>query len=1047
MNMILVFLLTDAVVSGPGKNSKAIYTASGGRINQDSMYKTQETISGDAITDSLDKMKNAFKAEEKASWIESAVTALVILLCDGIRNAISWVVGEDNISIDDVLFNNFSSTRLSIFSSMRSGDHSGDRNNYLEDSGMLDTIDENGETEEGVITKYFMLFRNIAIAVYLVMLLYMGVSILLHSTGRRKEKYKAKMVDWLKGVIILIMFPYVMKYIIVLNDSLVEFVEEMKQEVNLPTNQPSMSGGVSYDVAKALKVVNSDAGNGNIMDTMKAQAKDTGRLAYAMLYLFLVIKMIGFIYIYFKRLISVIFLIIIFPLVTISYAIDKVGDGKSQAFNTWFKEFVLNVFMQAFQALNYVIVMSVIFALTASGGTTNIILMLVGLEYVSKGDEILRGMFTKMSGGGANTVPKNLSEATKTIATMSVAKKISENVVGVGKRFSSAAHKASDMRDAYYQHTDQKYEEKIREREIQAQMEARSMSNPEWAATVNVSGNMDKLFAAPGTYTDEEMKETLDRLAVAQGDAELKGDFEAKYDSLTPEQQKQVDEMMEKNNAINETINGNVGVNGVLTNLEINFNAGILIEIFENGSKVEEHMRLGMLGPISAKEARDYELYKYMQNKKMVDSDGNIIRDSAGNEVSLASYIKHAAETRALDDNELNKMKQLQKFSGNVTGLDDKTKTGTNRVTRKTRHDALEKREVSEREIDRKNALLNRVGTTGISNSTKKKREDAARLVARIKEYNEAVNEGSSEGCSATEMMKLANEWKELSADTDAGVTEILSKLSDTTETDSSVRSDVDFNLEQFTAMASLAVVYDKEHLEGTDAEKIEIYNDAVQNIVELSTGVRREENGNGIQMVEYTPDHLAQNMINRAELDDVIQEFADKTTINTKNYVRTGGTQESKRNARAIQQRRAEIENDYDRMQVNSSMTRANLIRRSVEFGGATASAVAAPLNVSAGVAGAALLTGSTRAQVDPAGVGASFVMGTSLENAVEKIVPGTNASNSKNRAIGNRLSQALGESYDATNDATINAELNARYVQNNRARNMIDNVKNKLR
>ena len=62
-----------------------------------------------------------------------------------------------------------------------------------------------------------------------------------------------------------------------------------------------------------------------------------------------------------KRLLMVGFLIIISPLITITYSIDKVGDGKAQAFSIWLKEIIVNVLIQPLHALIYLI-----FVLTAN---------------------------------------------------------------------------------------------------------------------------------------------------------------------------------------------------------------------------------------------------------------------------------------------------------------------------------------------------------------------------------------------------------------------------------------------------------------------------------------------------------------------------------------------------------------------------------------------------------------------------------------------------------------------------------------------------------
>ena len=58
---------------------------------------------------------------------------------------------------------------------------------------------------------------------------------------------------------------------------------------------------------------------------------------------------------YLKRLFTVGFLITVSPLITISYAIDAAGDGKTQVFNRWLKEMIFNIFIQVIHAVIYAI--------------------------------------------------------------------------------------------------------------------------------------------------------------------------------------------------------------------------------------------------------------------------------------------------------------------------------------------------------------------------------------------------------------------------------------------------------------------------------------------------------------------------------------------------------------------------------------------------------------------------------------------------------------------------------------------------------------------
>ena len=95
---------------------------------------------------------------------------------------------------------------------------------------------------------------------------------------------------------------------------------------------------------------------------------------------------------YLKRFFVISFLVIISPLVTVTYSIDKVGDGKAQAFQILLKELIMNVMLQPMHLFLYAVLM---------GCATNIIreiplftiLLLIG---VGRGEKIIRKIL-KMS--------------------------------------------------------------------------------------------------------------------------------------------------------------------------------------------------------------------------------------------------------------------------------------------------------------------------------------------------------------------------------------------------------------------------------------------------------------------------------------------------------------------------------------------------------------------------------------------------------------------------------------------------------------------------
>lgn len=78
-------------------------------------------------------------------------------------------------------------------------------------------------------------------------------------------------------------------------------------------------------------------------------------MEYAILYVLLVIETCIFLYTYLKRVFKLAFYTMIAPLIAFMYPIDKLGDGKAQAFNTWFKEYLFNVLVQPLHLLLYTV--------------------------------------------------------------------------------------------------------------------------------------------------------------------------------------------------------------------------------------------------------------------------------------------------------------------------------------------------------------------------------------------------------------------------------------------------------------------------------------------------------------------------------------------------------------------------------------------------------------------------------------------------------------------------------------------------------------------
>ena len=189
------------------------------------------------------------------------------------------------------------------------------------------------------IAKFFIILRLIAVALSLLILIYVGIRMALSTVASDKAKYKQMLIAWVESIIMLFMMQYIISIII---------------------NLGELFGNLMYDIKVALDNNGEVGFETDIMDTLIAGVRGKAGwnfFANIIPYWFLVFIQTKFFLSYFKRLITVGFLILISPLVTITYSIDKIGDGKAQAFSVWFNELAINVFIQPIHALIYLVFM------------------------------------------------------------------------------------------------------------------------------------------------------------------------------------------------------------------------------------------------------------------------------------------------------------------------------------------------------------------------------------------------------------------------------------------------------------------------------------------------------------------------------------------------------------------------------------------------------------------------------------------------------------------------------------------------------------------
>lgn len=351
--------------------------------------------------------------------LEGMVSLWIYSIANGLHYLLSAALGK-TITIDDLVFNNYAETNISYFDTKSEvGDEMASSLIYGTNGvGGLDTV----------VNAWYKIFRRIALMGYMVILVYMGIRILLGATAEKRANYKELFMHWVVGIAILLLFPYVMAYIIKINVAMVKIIEENK---DFNSSSTTVASAEIHDFEKISIDDEIDWGTGtDYMSQLGYAAYQMNKVTLSFAFLIATWQLLVLVFHYYKRLFVIAFLIIIFPLVALSYAVDKIADGKSQALNTWIKEYIINVFVQTFHAIIYSFVCATIYSASGNSsevGTVNnydFILVLVGITFLFKGEEIIKKIFGQESKAG--TMKSLTQSAAGTFAKIKTAEKLAK---------------------------------------------------------------------------------------------------------------------------------------------------------------------------------------------------------------------------------------------------------------------------------------------------------------------------------------------------------------------------------------------------------------------------------------------------------------------------------------------------------------------------------------------------------------------------------------------------------------------------------------------
>lgn len=189
------------------------------------------------------------------------------------------------------------------------------------------------------ISVWFNAIRQVAIIISLLVFIYVGIRMALSTVASEKAVYKKMLIAWFESVILLFIIPYIFAIAFEASEVIMGFIKD----------SITKTGGFELNIIESFYAYfGKDLVQGAFYPIMFPFGgnPDTQLVLWSIAYCILITMQIRFLLAYAKRFFAIGILILISPLVTVLYAIEKVKEGKGSGFEALMKEFLVNVYIQ-----------------------------------------------------------------------------------------------------------------------------------------------------------------------------------------------------------------------------------------------------------------------------------------------------------------------------------------------------------------------------------------------------------------------------------------------------------------------------------------------------------------------------------------------------------------------------------------------------------------------------------------------------------------------------------------------------------------------------
>ena len=181
-----------------------------------------------------------------------------------------------------------------------------------------------------------MTVRNLSIMLLVVVLMYIAIRMLIGSaSASQTAKLKDMLIGWVRAIFLIFVLQYLAVGLVALSNTAISIINHVASDTLM-------------DVEKKIMQ--------NVFGNYWLEGSIVKQVFYFLSMLSIIWYQLKFFLVYIKRAMQVYMLMIISPLICVSYPIDRIADDRGQALRQWIIDFSTAILMQPFQYMIYVLI-------------------------------------------------------------------------------------------------------------------------------------------------------------------------------------------------------------------------------------------------------------------------------------------------------------------------------------------------------------------------------------------------------------------------------------------------------------------------------------------------------------------------------------------------------------------------------------------------------------------------------------------------------------------------------------------------------------------